>query len=151
MLKLISKLKRRYILLAALAVLAGAVLGLASVVHSAGSPPPIVFAAVPPNVLSANGIDLTAPQGSSTTAAGQAAAATASRAFGGATVRESHFAHCVDPNLSPAIDQDCWAISLDPSGFHSHPPMGQPAAATYLIVLVDSTGGEVLHAQAGNS
>ena len=144
--KLITK-RKSLVLLAALLAGLGAALGWATVVRSATTPTPVGFADVSSTVLAARGMNLTAPTTPSTDAAGAAAANAASNAFGGAAVRELHFANCVAPG---GVDRECWAISLDPSGFHSHPMDGStPITATYMIVLVDPTTDQILHAQAG--
>lgn len=150
--KLIAK-RRAALLLAMVAVGAGTALGWTTVVRSANAPTPVAFGDVSSTVLAARGIDLTVPTTSSasaaadTTAVGATAASAASDAFGGATVLESHFANCV---ALGGVDQDCWAISLDPSGFHSHPMDGStPTTATYMVVLVDPATDQILHAQAG--
>jgi hypothetical protein len=151
--KLNTNIKRWQLGVASLAVLIAGGLAVTSAVRSAGSPPPISFAAVAPEVLEAAGINLTEPQNPSapagSAASGKTAAAAASKAFGGAAVRESHFAHCNVANAAPPIDEDCWAISLDPSGFHSHGPATTTIAATYLIVLIDPATGQALLGESG--
>lgn len=141
--------KRKLVVLLAITLISGAALAWATAVHSANSPAPVTVADISPVALSSRGIDLTVPTASSSAAAGVAAAAAASAAFGGAAAIESNFAHCVAPG---GVDQDCWAISLDPSRFHSDPPPGSttpPITATYMIVLVDPTTDQVLHSQDG--
>lgn len=134
-------------LLAIVALAVGAALAWTTVVRSATPPARVPFGGVSSSVLAARGLDLTVPTASSSAVAGAAAASAASQTFDGAAVLESHFAHCVAPG---GVDQDCWAVSLDPSGFHSHPLDGsKPITATYMIVLVDPATGQILHAQDG--
>lgn len=141
--------KRGGALLGIAAIALGGALSWATVVRSANSPTPVIFADVTPSVLSSRGIDLTVPTTTAPAAAGLAAATAASEAFGGVAVLESHFAHCTAPG---GVDQDCWAVSLDPSSFHSNPMEGSttpPITATYMIVLVDPTTDHILHSQDG--
>lgn len=120
---------------------ATALAGGAKNVRSAGTPLAVPFNAVSTAKLAAAGITLSVPQSAgpaASTTAGEGAAAAASRALDGRTVREYHYAHCVDTQKVPALDQDCWAVSLDPSGLTSNPPPGFAAQqATYLIALID--------------
>jgi hypothetical protein len=120
---------------------------------SAGGLTPVTFSKVTPQQLSAGGIQLTSPEGTSPADAGQAAAA-ASKSFG-APALESHFAHCVDTNASPSIDEDCWAVALDVSHLDlvgGTPPGGPPAKPlTYLVVLVDPATDKILEAQGSRS
>lgn len=141
-----------------------------SAVRSENTPTPIEFKAVSFDVLKAHGTILSAPDNPSTVTtnstglaqntsasttptvqeAQDIAQTAASRAFDGATVRESFFAHCVSLN----IDQDCWAVSLDPTTFAAKlpgPPTNSLSSATrsslsYLIVLIDPGSGDVLTA-----
>ena len=83
-------------------------------------------------------------------ASGRAAARAASRQFGGQKVLEYHYVHCLDP---PGVDEDCWAVSLDPSGPTLNGPAlpGQPAPPkpTYLVVLIYPIGHEFVEAAQG--
>jgi len=74
------------------------------------------------------------------------ASAIASKATGGAAVLESRYAYCRMVSKHPNIDQDCWAFSLDPTGRRSAIG-GTPA--TYSLVLIDPSSGEVLLNQIG--
>jgi hypothetical protein len=54
---------------------------------------------------------------------------------------QTQYLHCVDPNASPAIDEDCWVVSVDPSNIRVHGIPGQPdpKPATWALVLVNAT------------
>lgn len=145
--KLIVKRKVAVLLVSAV-IVSGGVLAGATVVRSANSPAVVTVADISPAALSSRGIELTVSATTSTVAAGAAAAVAASNAFD-APVIESHFAHCVAPG---GVDQDCWAISLDPSSFQSGSTPGStdpPIQATYMIVLVDPASDQILHSQDG--
>jgi hypothetical protein len=90
-------------------------------------------------VLANRGISLGEPK-SAPTMSEEQAAAIASDAVRGATVLESRHAYCRMVSKNPPITQDCWAFSLDPSGLAS--TGGIPA--TYCLVIVDASSGEVL-------
>ena len=155
-------LNRWYLLgITTIVVAVGGVI-VASAFSSSSPATPVEFAAVSSKVLNADGIFLTQPQAppatvaslsssstaatdASTTAASEKApwAASASKAFGGAPIRESQYAHCV----AEGIDQDCWAVSLDPSGLRSHGPMKWHD--TFLVALVDPATDNVLFAEGG--
>jgi len=145
--KLRSKTKRWHVYATLLVAVTTGGLVAASTVRSSNSPTTITFKAVPANVLAADGIYLTLPDDAATAATSSRlqnpAEVAASKAFRGAAVRESHFAHCRFAN----IDEDCWAVSLDPSSVQSHGPV--PMRATYLLTLVDPITQEVLVSEAG--
>jgi hypothetical protein len=66
----------------------------------------------------------------------------------GASPLEVGFAHCQSPRWDPPVD--CWVVSLDPTGFHSHGPLGAKIIqATYSIVLIDPQTGRLLLRRAG--
>lgn len=114
----------------------------------------VTFNAVSAGKLAAGGITLSAPQSAgsaASTTAGEAAAAAASSALGGRTVQEYHHAHCVDTQKVPALNEDCWAVSLDPSGLTSNPPPGFAAQqASYLIALIDPATQTFIESMDGN-
>ncbi|HLY86279.1 MAG TPA: hypothetical protein VKO84_07195 [Gaiellaceae bacterium] len=72
-----------------------------------------------------------------------AAAAFADRApnANGRAVLQGQYAHCTDTEIAPAINQDCWAFSMNPSGMFM---TVTGAAATSYLILVDPTSGKVL-------
>lgn len=118
------------------------------------SDPPFPFTTVTPQELAGGGVALTQAQTSPSGAAvaQSVANAHASAALGQAAVRESHYVHCLDTNEVPAIDEDCYVVSVDASdlpvvaapGFPDPPPM------KWAVVLVDPTTGNVLVEKAGN-
>ena len=128
--------------------LAGAGCG-ASKSAAVSSPAAVYFTTVTAAQLAKGGIRLAESPNPSTPAGGRRAAAAASRWFGGLKVLQSSFAHCVD---GPAINEDCWAVSLDTA--HFHPPGGTPPQGpvakppTYLVVLVKPGSNRILDAQA---
>jgi hypothetical protein len=115
-------------------------------------PAQVTFSTVSAGKLAVVGIALTVPAGQTpSAAAGHAAAAAASKAFGGKAVLEYHYAHCVDTQSAPHVNEDCWAVSLDPSGLGSGGPRGaEPQGATYLLVLVDPATDTVIRAADGS-
>lgn len=109
---------RRYLILAVVAVAAilSAVLAFTGNGKSAST---WVFTNVSPAQLAAEGVTVTpvaTPDGLATSAT--AAAATAIAFDGGAvsTMVAPQYMHCVDTTRVPAIDQDCWVVSIDPAG-----------------------------------
>jgi hypothetical protein len=142
---------RLLLVVAAAAIVGSLAVGLSRVTSgsSAVVPPGMSFAAVSASTLASEGIVLTQP--SATPAVPRASAdAMAQTLFPGRAVREAQFVHCLVSNITPAIDQDCWAYSLDPSGFHSHGPSSStPIPATYLVALIDPASGKLLMAEAG--
>jgi hypothetical protein len=112
------------------------------------NPAAVHFKTVSAAQLADGGIHLTKPLGTSTAAAGDAAAAAGSNWFGDLKILESKFVHCVDRNLHPAVDEDCWAVSLDTANFHpvgGTPPPGPVAKSpTYLMVLVEPGSNRIL-------
>jgi len=70
-------------------------------------------------------------------------------------VREEHYVHCVDTWARPQIDQDCYAVSVDPSGV---PVLGSalaglsdPKPATWEVVFIDPSTGAVIDDRGGNN
>ena len=90
-------------------------------------------------VLANRGISLGEPKSASPMSEEQAVAI-ASEASGEAAVLESRYAYCQIVSKNPPVAQDCWAFSLDPSGLAS--TGGIPA--TYFLVVVDASSGDVL-------
>jgi hypothetical protein len=144
--------------LASLAVAAALVAG-AGVVASAGSAPaagrtgppgaPVGFGAVTAARLSELGIDL--HETAARPGRAQAQIVTIARdRLGGRTVREARFADCDVANIEPQIHRPCWALSVDPTGFTSHGPIGSKRlTARYVVALFDDASGEFLLAEVG--
>lgn len=147
-------MKRKYAYIAALVAAAIAAGGFAA--SNGKSDPPFPFSTVTPAELAANGVALTAAQHAppSLAVAQSVANAHASDALANAAVRESHYVHCSDTFEVPAIDEDCYAVSLDPSVipvvWAAHIPGPPPAPMKWAVVLVD-TSGSVLIEKAGNT
>ena len=152
MLKPTAHVKRRYLLLAVLVVAVGAALAWSSASgRSAGPGPSVTFSTVPAAKMAVNGITLsTALNATPSAAAGDAAANAASSDFGGRSVLEYHYAHCVDDQSVPGLSEDCWAVSLDPSGISSDgPPSAEPQQANYLLVLINPTNDKFIESAEG--
>lgn len=131
-------IRRRYLIAAAVVLAVGATFAFAT--SSARSGNAVAFTTIPAQKLVAGGIGLASPQGSiPTAAAGDAAAKAASQAFGGETVLEYHYAYCTDSQAVPPLAENCWAVSLDPSGLAGGgtPHTGPASKASYLLVLID--------------
>ena len=130
----------------------GAVLGTNA---RGGSSTVVAFQTVSAAQLAAAGVSLNAPtDGGSASAAAvsaQAAATDALQNTESQKVLETHFAHCVDTQMTPTLDRDCWAVSLDPSNVESSPAPGFPAQhATYLVALIDPSSGKFIEAIDGS-
>jgi hypothetical protein len=154
--------RRKYLAVALLfgLVIAGSlVLAFAEIGRSAAFP----FRSVTPAELARGGVTLSAatpPADLPTTASGAAAAA---RKFqGGRRVLEVRYVRCVDSQKVPRLDQDCWAIAIDPHGLtghggpqlfangHSKVRRRHAQAFTYDVVFVDATSGKVIEATLGS-
>jgi hypothetical protein len=85
------------------------------------------------------------------------AAISAAEAFQGAKALTEQYMHCSDTSMTPALDEDCWVVSIDPTGMTD--PSGGPAPAAsgqqqalspaplqYDLVLVDPATGKVIEA-----
>jgi hypothetical protein len=121
------------------------------------------FRSVTPAELARGGVTLSAatpPANLPTTASG--AVATVTKFQGGRRVLEVHYARCVDSQKVPRLDQDCWAVAIDPHGLRGH---GGPAvmanghfkvrrkhaqAFHYDVVFVDANSGKVIEATLGS-
>jgi len=133
----------------AASVTGGITIGASSAGHRGKGSPLIEFQAVGSARLDAIGVRLTATAAIPRLSAGDAGQA-ASRALGGAAVREAHFAQCDVDNIQPEIHQPCWAVSVDPSQFVSNGPPGSKIVfATYSIALIDEATGKLLLAENG--
>jgi hypothetical protein len=136
--------------------------GLAAVIALAVAPggksgTPFAFTTVTASQLASDGVSLSDPQSAAPAAAvsSQAVAQAASAYEGGAAVREVHYMHCVDAwARNPSINQDCYAVSLDPSNvveLGSPLLKAQPKPATWEVVMVDPATGNVIDDRAGNN
>ena len=145
--------KYTYLCLVAACAAIAAVIALTAA-PSGKSGTPFPFTSVSAAQLASGGITL-----SSTTAAIPADAAStstvaqAATAYEGAAVREMHYMHCVDTWARPQINQDCYAVSMDPSGVVvlGSPNMPPPKPATWEIELVDPTTAKVIGDRGGNN
>ncbi|MGH3009672.1 MAG: hypothetical protein ACRDLM_09770 [Gaiellaceae bacterium] len=84
---------------------------------------------------------------------GQNAAATASQGYGGRSVLDKQYVHCVEPGLVPPVSQDCWVVALDTTGMTTDPPVGSGIHSrqlAYFFVLIDPATGKAIGAQGGN-
>jgi hypothetical protein len=109
-----------------------------------------------------SGIRLTAPETTGSAADGRAAVAAATRSYPERKVISYEFAHCVDVQAVPRLDEDCWAVFLDPTGerpsgparTHRLGPTGvlhsEPQKATYFLVLVAPITDQVIEAASGS-
>lgn len=131
---------KRRLALAILAVITAAIvaLSLAETVWSDAGPSPLPFTGASASTLAADGVTLTPPQSAAPMAAATASGLAAQ--VGHKPVLQEQYAHCVVTSAVPPVDEDCWAVSLDPTGLAS--TTGDPA--TYYIVLIDPNTGKVL-------
>jgi hypothetical protein len=125
-----------------------------------GQSPAFPFRSVTPAELARGGVTLSAvtPPGNLpiTAAAG---AARASKFQGGRRVLEVRYARCVDNQKVPRLDQDCWAVAIDPHGLrgsgglvvmaNGHPKVRREQAH-YDVVFVYAKSGKVIEAKLGN-
>lgn len=136
-----------------LAVASGVVALETATAGKSSTTPSVPFTTVSAAKLALGGITLSPPQNTAapTAADGQAAAAAASKFYGGRTVLEYHFVHCVDTQKAPALSQDCWAVSLDPTGIAFDGPEGSSTSqdASYLLVLIDPATDSFIEGQSG--
>lgn len=100
------------------------------------------------------GFELTPPQAAVPASAVSAAAAAAAASVGenNAAVLEVHYQHCTDTwQTTPALSEDCYAVSLDPVGVAGEMPgslAGPPPTPTWAVALV-SPSGRVMEMRAG--
>ncbi len=144
------KVKRRHLFVLFAVIIVAIGLGIVSAVQSANGPgpTPVVFSDVTPATLESAGIDLTQTTNPAPLSSQEVAESAAASYLNNADIREAHFAHCSVANVTPPINEDCWAVSLSPAGFVSHGP-SKPMSASYLIALVDPNTGRVLLGEAG--
>ena len=159
--KIASMSKRRKYQSAALllgvAVAASVDFGVAGVGQSAAFP----FRSVTPAELARGGVEVSAatpPANLPTTAA---RAASAAHKFQGARVLEVHYARCVDSDKVPKLNEDCWAVSMNPRGVAVP---GGPAVlrggkttkawhapiVRYDLIFVNASSGKIIEGTAGS-
>jgi len=103
----------------------------------------------------ASGITLSAPE-TPTPSTGDANAAVnaATSWYPDHAVVSHQFAHCIDVQSVPRLNEDCWAVFLDPGNEMGNGPFGPGSTsqrATYLLVLVDPSTDKVIEAASGSS
>jgi hypothetical protein len=146
----------------ALALLLSAVAGsIAFAAAALGRSAAWPFVSVTPAELASQGVKLTAasPPADLPISAAEATAA-ASKFQGGRPALETHYVHCVDTTKVPRLDEDCWAISINPKGMTA--PGGAALASSsasetitaspairYDVVFVEPHGGKVIEATLG--
>ena len=117
------------------------------------------FANVTASQLASQGVTLSpvaAPAALTTSATGAANAASTFQGGNQALVQPQYM-HCVDTTREPALDQDCWVVSIDPAGMTA--PGGAVAGTVssgassipiqYDIVFIDPSNGKVIEATLG--
>lgn len=141
---------RRFAIVAVLSCAAAFSFALvASSGRSADPQATVAFQTVPAAKIASGGIVLTPVEGPAPPGVVGAAAATA--VFGQRRVLETHYAHCVDTESPALLNQDCWAVSLDPSGLVSNGPVGAtPQTATFLLAFIDPASGKLIEAFDGH-
>jgi hypothetical protein len=111
------------------------------------------FSTVTSGQLSKGGITLSSPVAPlpATAVSSTAADAAVDAYFGGIPILDTGYQHCVDATASPEINQDCYAVTVDPSKLQL-PGQGNasPKPLTWLIVLVDPTG-QVIESAGGSN
>jgi hypothetical protein len=166
------KLKRKYLVLSVGVVAVAS--ALAFVFTSNGrSASTWVFTNVTPSQLGAQGVTLT-PASQTGVAVSAEAAGSAATSFqgGNAAMVAPQYMHCVDTARIPALDEDCWVVSINPKGLTAPsgaldpgqaygnpvPPSmagstaegSQPIPLGWDLVFVDPTGGQVIEGVGGN-
>ena len=100
----------------------------------------------------------TPPANLPTTAVGAAAAASK---FQGARVLEVHYVHCVDTTKVPKLNEDCWAVAMNPRGIAvpggavvsrsgRSPKAWHRPTVRYDLVFVNASSGEIIEGTAGS-
>jgi hypothetical protein len=103
--------------------------------------------------LASQGISFSPAQTAAPSGASQSNAATAaSQAHGGQAAQSAVWMHCQDTARNPALNQDCWVVSLDITGMKEYGAPGTSATpATFAIELVDPSTGQVIEGVEGNT
>lgn len=126
---------------------------------SAGSGSSWPFTDVTASQLAGQGVTLTpgtAPAGLAVSAT-EAAAAASTFQGGRSPLVGAQYMHCVDTTRVPAIDQDCWVVSIDASGMFAPGGILMPSSTGssagiplhFDIVFVDPTSGQPIEATLG--
>ena len=111
---------------------------------------------VTPSELAFFGITLSNPQTPTPSAANAqaAAAAVTAEVNDDSAVTQQNYMHCSDTNDVPAVNEDCWVISLKPTDVPfggSTPAAGDPAPAKWALALVDPSTDKIIHLLASSS
>ena len=102
------------------------------------------FTTITPAQLYAAGVTLSNAQAPvPATAVSASAAAQVAKEMDNSAVKEVHYMHCVNTFVRPQINQDCYAVSIDPTnapilGAPNLPTTSRPA--TWELVMVDPSG-----------
>jgi hypothetical protein len=145
-------MNRRRWAYAALLVLAAVAAALA-LVSTGKSNPPFPLSTVTPSQIAVGGVALGPASGPPPAAAvGLSVAAQRASAMAGGPAREVHYVGCVDAFVRPQIDEDCYAVSVDPSAtpVMSSPYQQATPEPKWEIVFVDPSG-QVLNATGGSN
>ena len=70
------------------------------------------------------------------------------RKYQGHRVLEVHYVRCVDSLKTPRLDQDCWAVSIDPHGVITPGP--GPTKIRCDLAFVTADTGKVIEAALGS-
>jgi hypothetical protein len=115
---------------------------------------PFAFTTVTPTQLAGAGVTLSDPQAPVPgTAVSASAAAQVASAMNNSAVKEVHYMHCANTWVRPQINQDCYAVSIDPTNtpILGDPDMStNPKPATWELVMV-SPSGQVIDDTGGNN
>jgi len=97
------------------------------------------------------GVSFTPAHASVAGGSSNSALATAGQSTG-LTALQATYQYCSDPNVHPAIAQDCWVVVMQPGQhFPGAPGEPDPKPATWSLVLVDPSSGNVLERLAANN
>jgi hypothetical protein len=148
--------RRKYLAVALLLVaIAGSVaFAFAAIGRSAAFP----FRSVTPAELARGGVKVSAATPPANLPITAAQAAATARKFQGRSTLEVRYVRCVDATKVPKLDQDCWAVSIDPHGLTA---LGGPAVTLngktrppskirYDLVFIDADTGKVIEGSLGS-
>ncbi len=153
------KRSRKYslVLLVVAAVGATAYVLVSTAAQSSSSWP---FANVTASQLASQGVTVSPVASPATLPTSATVAANAASAFqgGNQALVQPQYMHCVDTTAQPPLDQDCWVVSIDPSGMTA--PGGAVAGTVssgasssipihWDVVFVDPSSGKVIEATLG--
>jgi hypothetical protein len=136
--------RKRYTYIALVALCATAVAAVLVAVPGGKSGTAFAFTTVTPAQMYAAGVTLSDAQAAVPgTSVSASAAAQAASAMVGTAVREVHYMHCVNTFVRPQIDQDCYAVSVDPANaptLGGFPDQTTSKPATWELIMVSPTG-----------